>query len=110
MGEFLNEILGSIQAIYDFVMTGSYTFVQEIFAEIMIWAATWWIKIKIASIVFFWGVAEAMLDQLGISQFIDTAWGRLDSQTLNFFTRYNIPEAINLGISAKLTAFILRII
>jgi len=103
-----DAFLDALQAIYDFFSVGTYTFVQEVFAEMLIWVATWWVKIKIASVVFFWGVASAMLDQLGISAFLQSAWSSLDNSVLNFFTRYKIPEALNIIISAKLTAFILR--
>lgn len=104
----MDGIMEALQALFDFFTVGTYNFVQEIFAELLIWVATWWIKIKIASITFFWGVASAMLDQLGVSAFLQSAWGSLDNDILNFFTRYKVPEALNMILSAKLTAFIMR--
>ena len=102
------EFMDAIQSIYDFLVVDSYNFIQEIFAQMLIWVATWWVKIKIASIGFFWGVAQAMLDQLGVSDFIQSAWGSLDSNVVNFLTRYKVVEGVNMLISAGLTNFIMR--
>ncbi|MEH6628285.1 MAG: DUF2523 family protein [Motiliproteus sp.] len=102
----MGEILDSLQGLYDYFTTGTYTFVQEIFASLMIWFVTWSFKVKIAMMGFMWGVGQAMLDQLNISTLIDTYWGQLDSALLGFASRYNLPEALNLVMNATITRFI----
>lgn len=104
----MGDILDAIQGIYDFLVNGSYTFVQEIFAQITLWIMVWYFKAKAAALVFLWGVGQAMLDQLNISGLINQYWGQLDSGFLGFITRYKIPEALNLVLNAHLTKFLWR--
>jgi len=102
----MGELVEGIQALYDFMTVGAYTFIQEIFAELIIWTVTWWFKIKIASLTFMWGVAAAMMDQLYITALLDQYWGQLDSGFLGFMSRYKIPDAINLVVNAQITRFV----
>lgn len=102
----MGELLDSMQGIYNFLIDGSYTFVQEIFASLMIWVVTWMFKAKIAAMAFMWGVGSAMIDQLNITAVINTYWNDIDSSLMGFMSRYNIPEAMNLVINASITRFI----
>lgn len=106
----MGEILEAIQGVYDFMTTESYNFIHEMFASMMVWVVTWWFKLKIAAIGFAWGVAQAMIDQLNISDVINQAWGSLDSNLLGVATRYNFPEAINILLNAFVTRFILNMV
>lgn len=104
----MGEILEALQGIYDTITGDSYTWLQEIFAEALLWVAAGWVHMKIAAIKFFWGVASAMLDQLNISSLIDYYWGRLDSNLLGFLTRYKVPEALNMIMNSAIVSFIMR--
>ncbi len=103
-------MIEALQSIYDWLVNGSYTFIQEIVAAVMIWGITLWFKFKVAALAFMWGVASSMIDQLGLSALINQFWGELNNSFVGFLTRYNIPEALNLVLNARITRFIWNMI
>ena len=99
-------MIDALTALYEYFINGTYTFIQEVVAGVMIWGLTLWFKFKVVAVGFMWGVAGAMIDQLGLSALIEQYWGQLDSSLVGFCTRYKIPEALNLIINARVTKFI----
>lgn len=105
----MGEILDAIQAIYD-VLTGDwYSWIQELFAQFLLWIAAGWVYMKIAAIQFFWGVGQSLLDQLNISAVLNQYWGMMDSNLMGFLTRYKFPEALNMIMNAAIVNFLMRL-
>ncbi|MBV1789012.1 DUF2523 domain-containing protein [Marinobacterium sp. D7] len=106
----MGEILDAIQGIYDFLTDwNAYSFIQDVFAEVIIWIATWYVWMKVAAIKFLWGVAQALMDNLNISSTLQYYWGQLDSNLLGFCTRYKIPEALNMIMNSAIVSFLMRL-
>lgn len=104
----MGEILDGIQAIFDFLNSGLFDFVDDMFSSISVWVATWYFKAKIEMLTFAWDLASVLIDQLNISAVISQHWSSLDPELLWFLTRYNIPEALNMVLNAAVTRFILN--
>lgn len=100
------EIVEGLQAIYDFFVTDSYSFIQNAFAQLLIWISTAWLQIKIASIQFAWGVAAAVIDNIGLTAVITQAWTNIDPQLLGILTKYKFVDGINMILNAVVTRFI----
>lgn len=103
----MDAILSGIEAIFEFLNSGLYAFVTETLKYLIGWVVIFWIQIKIFSLSFFWGVAGVVIDNMGITSVIDSAWDSLPPDLVKFLTRYKIPQALDLVIHAALTKFIL---
>ncbi len=103
----MDEIITAGQSIIDFISTGSYTFVQAMFAWLTIKLVYWWFYLKLQMLEFFWGVGLSIINQLNISDTINTYWGYLDSEILALATYLNLPDALNFVINARITRFIM---
>ena len=106
----MGEILDALQGIYNWIVNFDlFAWFQSAIAELLLWVATIYVKFKIAGIVFFWGIAESLIDSLDISSFIQTYWGQLDSTFVGVLTRYRIPDAFNLIMNAYITRFLISL-
>ncbi len=99
-------MIEALQAIYDFFTVDLYIFVQQAFAQLIIWAVTAYFKIKLFALNFLWGVAYQILDQLNVTSFIISSFNNLDASMVSFMSKYNLLEGINMLVNAVLTRFI----
>jgi len=106
--EFFTYFNQSINEFLEFFRFGIYDFVTKAFAAFLIWSTVEYINFKIYIIGFAWDVAQSILSQLNISSALSAAWSSLDSSIASFATLLDIPEAINIIISARVTRFVLN--
>lgn len=100
----MEDLMAALQWIIDFFGgDGETSFFQQIQAYIFIW----WLKFKIFAVQHAWGVASAVIAQLGISTAIDSAWNAIDSTTMSYLTFFKVPDAINVLVSARVTRMVL---
>lgn len=99
----MDQILEGIQWITNFFGDGDVSIWQQIQAQVVIW----WMKIKIAAVQHAWGVAQAVIQQLGISSAVQSAWSSIDSTLMSYMTFFKIPDAINVLISARVTRLVM---
>lgn len=92
----------------EFQNSGIYTFCTELFAQFVIYVTVAIIEFKIYAITFAWDVAKEVITQLNLSNSLTSAWSLIDSKTLQILSFFNIPDAINIIVSAKITKFVLR--
>lgn len=71
------------------------------------WGVITYLKGKLLMLEIAYGVASVMLENVGISAFLENAWSQLDSSTLSVFTYLRIPEGLNAIVSAAVTRFVL---
>lgn len=101
VGNFFTDVMAWLQS-------GLYDFFTEWFSAFMIWSTVGTIRFQIWAVGFAWDVAQQVLDQLNISSALSAAWAQLDSQVLNALTFFNVPDAINVLLSARVTRFVLN--
>ena len=96
--------------IYDWLNSGSYTWYTEATAYAIQTATIAYLKFLAWVIPFAWGIAKAIIQDLGISQALQSAWGSLDSTVVQAATFFKIPEAVNNIITALVTRIAFRFI
>jgi hypothetical protein len=94
--------------IWDFITVGIYDFFVDWFGAFFLWMTVEAIRFKVWSLGFAWDVAQSVMVQLDVSSVLAAAWAKLDSKLLNFLTFLNIPDAINLIFSARITRMVLN--
>jgi len=99
----MDQLLDALQWISDFFGDGEVNLWQQIEAHLFIW----WLKIKIAAVQHAWGVAQAVIQQLGISSAVQSAWASIDSTVMGYLTFFKVPDAVNVLISARVTRLVL---
>lgn len=105
---FFNDVGSFFSDIWDYIQNGLYDFFTEWFAAFVIWSTVAEVKFKLFAIQFAWDVAQNILAQLNISSALAAAWSSIDSDLLNALTFFNIPDAINVILSARVTRFVLN--
>lgn len=110
MFAFFDQVILFLDQILEFISSGIYDFFTETFAQFIIYSTLASIKFKIFMLEFAWDTAQSIMQQLNISQAINTAFAQLNSNTLSFLTFYKLPECINIVLSAHVTRYVLSII
>jgi hypothetical protein len=96
--------------IAEWISTGIYTFFTSAFAALVEWLTLVMIKWTIYATGFAWDVAKVIIQDLQLSQRLDSAWAAVPgdiSSALNFF---RVPEAVNMLLSSVATRWVLRFI
>jgi len=106
--DFLTYANTSINDFLDFLHNGIYDFVTKAFAAFLIWSTVAYIDFMIYMIGFSWDVAQSVLSQLNVSAALNAAWSSLESSIASFVSLLNIPDAINVILSARVTRFVLN--
>ncbi len=106
--DFIQYVVTFFNQVYDFLGQGIYQFASDAFAQFVIWATIQQIEFKIWIVGFAWEVAKSILDQLNISDALASAYGAVNGDVASMLGFFNIPEAINIILSALVTKFVLR--
>lgn len=99
-----------IDGIMSWLNSGSYGFFTDLTAYMIKQSVKTYIAFLIEVIPFAWGVANEIIDDLNISQHLNSAWGSLDSDTRAIAGALKIPEGVNFLLSSAVTRFVLRFI
>ena len=103
----MEQLLDGIQFLSDFFGGfGEFSFFQSITSHVLIW----WLKVKLAGVVYAWGVAQAIIVNIGISSQLNSAWSSIDSTLMSYLTVLKIPDAINVLLSAQVTRFVMGLL
>ena len=103
----METILDGIQFLSDFFGGfGEFSFFHTVTSYVLIW----WLKVKIGAVVFAWGVAQAIIVNIGISAELNSAWSSIDSVLMSYLTVLKIPDAINVLLSAQVTRFVMGLL
>lgn len=74
------------------------------------WLLIAYLKGKLWALQFSYAIASALIQGLGISAMLESAWDNVDSQMLAVFTYLRIPEGLNMLVSALMTRFVMDMI
>lgn len=106
----MDSFIDAIQYFLDWTSTGIYEFTEQALKEATAWYVVGVVKAKIYMIGFAWDVAKIVLQNIGLSQFINATWGNLSPQLIGYLTFFKVPDALNVLIQAYVTRFVLNII
>lgn len=79
----------------------------SIWEHITAYLFIWWMKVQIYGITFAWGVAEAVIDQLSITQTINSTFANIDGNIKAFMTILKVPDGLNLLVQAHVTRLVM---
>ena len=103
----MEQLLDGIQFLSDFFGgVGEFSFFQSITSYVLIW----WLKVKLAGVQFAWGVAQAIIVNIGISGQLNSAWSSIDSTVMSYLTVLKVPDALNVLLSAQVTRFVMGLL
>ncbi|ROR99919.1 uncharacterized protein DUF2523 [Sinobacterium caligoides] len=103
----MDQVMVGFQTLIDFFTVDVYTFFNEALVQLGSYVVIWMFKAKMVAMVFAYEVAVAVLDNIGLSAMINSAWGGIDSKIMGIITAFRIPDAINVLLNAYVTRFIL---
>lgn len=106
--DIVNAVQGVGQQVSDFVSTGIYQVLVKFTAWFIKWYMVGWWSAKLAALTFSWSVAQELINSLNLSEYINNAWGSLESRTLSMLVFFRVPEAVNIILSAAVTKFVFR--
>ncbi|HEY8034241.1 MAG TPA: DUF2523 family protein [Methylobacter sp.] len=103
-----NAIVSVGQQISDFTSFGVYNLLSQFTAWFIKWYLVAWYKAKLTALMFSYSVAQELITSLNLSDYLDSAWGSLESRTASTLAFFRIPEAVNMILSAAVTKFVFR--
>lgn len=106
----MESVIDAISDFYSWLNSGLYELITDAFAQLVIWITIAAIELKIFLIEFGWDVAQSIMANYGISDYINRAWGDLDSDLLGYLTFFRIPESLNIIFQALIAKFSLSVI
>lgn len=95
---------------FDAVMDYLASLVHDAVAWAVIQGTKAAIAFQIWALQFSYEVATSIIEQLGVSQLLNEAWGRLDSKIIAALNYFRVPDAINLIVSAGVTRYVLNVV
>lgn len=106
----MDSFIDAIQYFLNWFSTGIYEFAEQAFKEATAWYVVAVVKAKIYMVGFAWDVAKIVLENIGLSQFVNSAWGALSPKLIGYLTFFKVPDALNIVIQAYATRFVLNVI
>jgi len=68
------------------------------------------IKFTIWSSQFAWDIAKNIIDDLGVTDALNSAWSTIPGDTVSILAFFQIPDVINILLTALVTSYTLKFI
>lgn len=78
--------------------------------RIIVWLLISYLEAKLFFLEISYEIASALIDSIGLSDAINSAWSNIPSAPRAVMTYLKIPEAINMIMSAYVTRFLLGLL
>lgn len=112
MMEYILSLLQGIgdvgQSVLDF-----FTAVPSWFEQIFIYLNAWYVKIKLYMLIKYlelsYRTAEFLLNEIGVTQFVISAFNQLPSEVRYYAFLFKVPQALSVYFNFLATAFVLKI-
>lgn len=101
-----DPIFDFFNAIYEFITSGIYSLAVAAFKAFVEYWTLATIKGAIWSLSFAWDMAKTILQDLNLSQHINSAWSAMPAAAAQALSYFRIPEVIN-NIA---TGFVMRLV
>lgn len=106
--DVVNAVVSVGQQLSDFFTVGIYGLLVEFTAYLIEWYMVGWFKAKLYALQFSYSVAQELISNLNLSDYLDAAWGALEPRTASALAFFRVPEACNMILSAAVTKFVFR--
>lgn len=108
LADVVNSVVQVGQQVADFIAFGAYDLLTKFTAWFIKWYMVAWWHAKLAALTFSWSVAQELITSLHLSEYLNAAWGSLESRTLSLLVFFKVPDAVNIILSAAVTKFVFR--
>ncbi|WP_435101042.1 DUF2523 family protein [Arhodomonas sp. AD133] len=105
---WVGELFEGFQWILDWFNSGIYDFFVEWTAFFTQKAAIAAISAQVAAMQFAWDVARQILADIGVTGYINSAWGQLPADFRGVLGFFRIPEAVNLVANSYATRLVMQ--
>lgn len=103
----METIVNFFQFLYDFFTNGMQVFFISLLVYVGKHLVLSYIEFKLLMLDVGIQIAQAVLADLTVSEFVQNAYNSLDSKTLNMLAFFGVPAALKNIITALLTRFVL---
>lgn len=108
MFEFFNTAVIFFNIITDFMFSGIYDFVTQLFSIFFVFIGYVFYEITSIMMGLSWDIAKDIISLLNISSVIQNAWSSVDESFMNYLSFFRVPEAFNNIFSAYVTRFVMK--
>lgn len=108
--EAVQALLDGLNAIYEWIASGIYTFLVEFYGWVAVKALTWWYEALVWKLTLAWDVGSAVVSELSMASTIQSWLSALPSNARSLVNYARVPEAINLIATAGFSKIVLRFI
>lgn len=91
-------------------MNNSMNSFDSFFDRAVLWLIITYFEIKLAAFKFAAHLAEGVIQNVGLSNVIQSAWSSIDSRIVSVLNYCRVPDALNMILSAYVTRFILGMV
>lgn len=106
----MEAILEALNALYEWVASGVYTFFVDLWAWVALKAMTWWFDALLWKLTFVWDVASEVISSLGVANEINARLAALEPNSAALVRYAKVPEALNLVATAGVSNVLLRFV
>lgn len=103
-------LMEPIQRLIEWLYMGIYDFIVETFALFVEYVTIIMIKFTIWASSFAWDVASTILENIGASQALTSAWNLLPEQTVQTLYFFNVPQGMYMILTTAISKYVLRFI
>lgn len=96
--------------VWNWLTEGIYDVLSDALAALIEFLVEGYLDLLLWAVPFAWGVAQTVIQDLQLSQHINTAWSLLPTQAANTLAFFRIPEVIVIIVSAYAARLVLRFI
>ena len=104
---FFESIGSNIQSVTDFFVTDIPDFFASLYASFIQYATYARIKMTIWSVQFSYQIAQSLIQELSVTQYLDSALASIPSNIGYYLNILGIPDCIQLIIEAWVTRFVI---
>lgn len=96
-----------LEFIANWLQNGIYEFFTELVAYLFSTAMLLYFKAAVAGIDFAWDIAKSVINNIGLSSKMASAWAVLPADTMAAAQLFKVPESINLILTAGVTRLVM---
>lgn len=107
---FLDQIIAFFQSIWDFMQSGIYTFVRDMFVVGTKAAIYSYFTAMLFLVDVAFTTATDIINNLGIASAVKSAFSALPAPISSGLSYFGVPQALNIIFSALSTRFCMRFV
>jgi len=100
IADWFNSVNGFIDYVWNFLSSGIYDFFKALLVILTKAALYSYLQFQIFMLEVAYEVAQEIMQEVGITQVIQQAWGAIPADVYSTLLFFNVPQGINLILAA----------